>query len=767
MIKAFISHSSVQKEFVKELVEILGRDYCIVDCYNFESAYRTLDEIYKRIEQSTVFVLLISRESLASDWVEEEIQYVRKKLNKDKVDRFWPYIIDETLSIEDCPEWMKKDESFNLVKFKSPKILANDIERKFRKIIWSNDEQRKQLDTSLVGRNADIDKFEKLYLSALGMHLKAIVVSGRGGVGKDMFISKCMDKIGYSMETTPFLISMGNKEGIENFIIYLNLITHTYNETELEDILLSEIGTKSKTAASLVNEILKYRTVITIEDDMSCVQPNKKLAQWIVDIVEKSEMNNQLGIFIKSCISLNSFECSEHPSFGNIDLKPLDANDRRMLFYHLLRNYGLQGISEDDVNFFVEKLLHSPYQLVKAAEALSKNPVRIVKRDISTLTSWGDKQIKPMISHFFADEEKRQLLIILSKMDFVSYDVLESFFEDRIMEVMEIIDEMITYGIVTIFGPNEEFFRLDHYFSDYIKRCRLELPKHLEDLLNEILEKKITTSSDITENVSLYLYEKKCQIMAGKGDVKDYLIPSVVMTSVIEIYNKQNYEQVIKTCDTVLNDIHNYYPEQERELRYWLCLSLARTTNNRFYEEIKYFNKDVDYYFLRGFYHRNALEYNSAERYFAIALKKSPNLQRAKREMVTSLLAQKKYDKALKMAKENYENCPENSYQIHGYFRCLVRKANFDKDDIDMLSTLMESMKENLSDKHEELYAAMNIEYQDCVKHLAPSEMIKLIRDAELQFPKSINVERAAQPFRIRQALITKEEILPEDHSCS
>ena len=35
MIKAFISHSSEQKLFVKDLVETLGRDYCIVDCYNF------------------------------------------------------------------------------------------------------------------------------------------------------------------------------------------------------------------------------------------------------------------------------------------------------------------------------------------------------------------------------------------------------------------------------------------------------------------------------------------------------------------------------------------------------------------------------------------------------------------------------------------------------------------------------------------------------------------------------------------------------------
>ena len=141
MIKAFISHSSEQKQFVLDLVEILGRDYCIVDCYNFNSAYQTINEIYDKIDKSTVFVLLLSKASLS-------------------------------------PEWMKKDKCFNLKKFKSCKILAHDIEQKFRRIIWSKNPKRKQLETLMVGRNKDIDNFENIYQSARGMNLRALVISG-------------------------------------------------------------------------------------------------------------------------------------------------------------------------------------------------------------------------------------------------------------------------------------------------------------------------------------------------------------------------------------------------------------------------------------------------------------------------------------------------------------------------------------------------------------------------------------------------------------
>lgn len=763
MIKAFISHSSEQKDFVLNLVETLGRDYCIVDCYNFESAYQTLDEIYQKIEQATVFVLLLSKASLNSDWVKIEIRHALEILTPENLDRFWPFIIDENLSIEECPDWIKRQKCFNLKKFKSYKILAHDIEQKFRRIIWSKNPKRKQLETLMVGRNKDIDTFENIYQSARGMNLKALILSGRDGVGKDMFISKCMDKIGgYEAETRPYCINLGNKEGVENFIIQLNLITRTYDEIQLMNILSRSTTEKTNVAASLVNELLNTNTVLSINDEMSCVLPNRKLADWLIDLIEKSPMVNKLGLFIKSHKILDSFAEAEHPSIGHINLSPLDSKDRLKLFYSLLRIYNLTDISEEDAKWFIRKLLLSPSQLVKAVEALSYKPITLVKKDIDTLISWGDTQINPMIEHFFKDDDSRHLLIILSKLDIVSYEILESFFENRIIEAMEKMNEMIDFGIVSVFGPYEQFFRLDHYLSDYITRCHIKLPPDLECLLNEILEDKIT-SSDITEDVSVYLYDKKRQILSGKGKPEDFLIPSVVVTSVMEIYNNQNYRQVIQLCDMVLNDVHNYFPDQERELRYWLCLALARTTDKqRFYKEIEHFT-GTDYYFLKGFYHRNAMEYSLAEKCFNKALERSPNLQRAKREMVTALLAQNKFEQALELAKENYENSPENSYQIYGYFRCLIRKTPLKKGDIDMLKELMSAMENNLSDKQKELSASMNIEYKYFVLHENPTEMLKVINEALEQFPNSINIKRAAQPFKLHQSIISKEESFPED----
>ncbi len=616
----------------------------------------------------------------------------------------------------------------------------------------------------MIGRNADVDKFEDAYQSARGMNLRALVVSGRDGVGKDMFISKCMNKIGYDMETVPFSISLDTKDGIEDYIVQLNLILRTYDNVQLMDILSKSPEDKIKNAVMLTNDLLSRRTVLTIDDNLACVQPGRTLADWLVDMVESDEFCNKLAIFIKSRKAPNAFVDTDYPRFSHLHLEPLDAKDRKKLFYNLMRLYNLVNIEENEVSWFVNKLLLSPYQLVKAVEALSNNSLLIVKRDIEKLTSWGDKRIKPMVEMFFTDESKRNILVILSKMDFVSYDILESFYGDEVETIMSYIFEMMDYGIVSVFGPHEEFFRLDHYFSDYIKRCRIMLPTDWESSFNEILEQKISTSSDITEDASVYLYEKKRIIMSGRGNIDDFLIPSIVVNAVMDIYNQQDYKQVVKVCDKVLCDVHNYFQDQERELRYWLCLSLARIADERFYKEIKYFStKDVEYYFLRGFYHRNAMEYAQAEKYFNIALDKSPRLQRAKREKVTALLAQKKFDQALELAEENYKNSPENSYQVYGYFRCLVRKKPLTKEDTNTLHDLMCNMENNLSEKHEELYAAMNIEYQEFVNQRKPVDMMNIIRKAEDTYPSSINVKRAAHSFYVRQSILTKEELFPEE----
>lgn len=71
MVKAFLSHSSAQKAFVRKLAEEIGFDSCIIDEKTFESGNLILDEIITAIDKSGIFILLLSNEALNSDWVKK------------------------------------------------------------------------------------------------------------------------------------------------------------------------------------------------------------------------------------------------------------------------------------------------------------------------------------------------------------------------------------------------------------------------------------------------------------------------------------------------------------------------------------------------------------------------------------------------------------------------------------------------------------------------------------------------------------------------
>lgn len=759
MIKAFISHSSKQKEFATRLVNMIGRDYCIIDCYDFEPAYKSLNEIYRAIEKCTVFVLLISRESLSSEWVKKEIDAAIIKFNPSQLERFWPYIIDTSLSLEECPEWIRSKESFNLHKYPSPELLRLDIEQKFRRMIWRDNPDIKARETELIGRQEELGQFEQIRYSMNGQELRALIISGRPGVGKETFARQCLFKQGRSQEMEPCRISLDVKNGLEDFLIQINLIIAHFDDSQLKAVLSSSYQSKIDTAVILLNEIFDMRQVLFVDDNMACVLPDKSVPLWLTDIISHESLNKQLALFIKSRITPHSYVVSEFPRLAHIHLNPLNKADRKKLFYGLAQNYHLDGFHDKDADFFVDKLLESPSQIHEAVKAIKQYGVLNAKNDIDRLIEMGDLRAKPLIDHFKEKELSLNILIILSRFEFLDFDTLEEIFEGNEKELQYSISDMLVYGIVSTFGSSGEYIRLDHYFCDYIRRNHISLPKDLSRIVEEVIETRIIRAN-ITKDVSVYFYDLQQKIMKQQYSSESFLIPSIIIKAVIEAYNERNYPLVISICEKIRNDGHVFNEDVNRELLYWHCLSLCRSLKEDEGNADKFWTLvngigGADNDFLKGFYFRYDEHYPNAEKYFRRALDRAPSMDRAKRELVTVLMEQGKYDDALELARENYERDKgENTYHIYAYFRCLIRKSDLTPSERQLLYDLMQLVKGSYSDKKDELYAAMEISYASIIERKSPIDMLQMIDERMHQFSNSVNVARAANEYKKRQKLL-------------
>ena len=102
MIKCFLSHSSKDKErYVRIVADNLRSDATILDERTFEKGMMTIEEIQKALNETSLFIIFLSRHALESEWVQNELANARELLEQKQLDRIYPIIIDSELTYND------------------------------------------------------------------------------------------------------------------------------------------------------------------------------------------------------------------------------------------------------------------------------------------------------------------------------------------------------------------------------------------------------------------------------------------------------------------------------------------------------------------------------------------------------------------------------------------------------------------------------------------------------------------------------------------
>lgn len=181
MKKAFLSHSSAQKDFVCKVADLIGHDHLRFDMQCFEPGMELNKAIKENIDNADLFVIFFSKEALESAWVEDELRYVRPRI-KDKRMAFCPFIIDDRTKWSDVPEWVSDYLTETVI---NPFIVANIIKRRIRELVYESIPYLFQKEELFEGRGTDMEKMKTAYYEKEG--LRAVIVSGIKHVGRKKF----------------------------------------------------------------------------------------------------------------------------------------------------------------------------------------------------------------------------------------------------------------------------------------------------------------------------------------------------------------------------------------------------------------------------------------------------------------------------------------------------------------------------------------------------------------------------------------------------
>ena len=146
--KVFLSHSSENKEFVDSVYCQLP-SVAVYDKYSFHTGEEFVKIIRFFLEETGLFVLFASHESLSAPWVQYEIDQATLLKIKGKINQIICIIIDDS-EIADIPLYLQQCD---VCETKNPKDAAAAIQSSLNKINESS--------FVYFGRNSDANMVEK------------------------------------------------------------------------------------------------------------------------------------------------------------------------------------------------------------------------------------------------------------------------------------------------------------------------------------------------------------------------------------------------------------------------------------------------------------------------------------------------------------------------------------------------------------------------------------------------------------------------------
>lgn len=678
-IRVFISHCSEDKPYLHKLVDIIGKNGVAIDELTFGTGQLTRQEIITAIEQSGIFVLLISKICLQKDWVKEEIKIIKRLLDDKAIKKFNPYIIDESIdySYSEIAPWIRDD--YNLrIKYSNPAFLARKINSEIEKLIWNKYPKIARKSQVFLGRNNDMEELQRKYYEKDLKQRRAVVVSGiPNGIGRRRLLTELIKNIETNKDRSyePFSIALDKDSSIEDFIIQLNFLFHLHDNEKITQVTSSSKEIKLKCAIEFIRFMSDKQERLFIRDNGSCILNDGTLSTWFEDVILSADIDQTL-FYISSRYRFREYH--KYPQIVSLKIEPLSQESAIMLLKGFLEIDRI-SLTMEQAKSFISKTKGLPPLISKCADIISELGPDLAEKDDKGYSFSEDGLVKSLLSEFKSKRQHLQVLILLSELPFITYNTLKKATNGIIDDLDSVLSELYNNSVYETFGSNNQYYRMNWVFADYINRSRL---KHNEDLWGKLQEQTHDIIERIDfENAELGLFLQKIENEI-RGDTrrikKSHIIPSIAIKILNDEYRKQTTDgnrNVVDLCLILLDNDNSYYNEVIESIHYLLCAAYARMGNEKFFEykeRLNAFNKN----FLTGFYFRHKKRYSQAEKYFLTAISIYPDSSKAKNELAIAYQRQNRYNDALDLAIDCYNDNPSNSFYIVTYFKSLVRSDN-------------------------------------------------------------------------------------------
>lgn len=700
MIKCFLSHSSEDKKsYVRPVAEKLKTEIKVFDEETFEKGMSPLEEIISGLGESSLFVIFISNAALESKWVKNELNQAKELFDKDKLERIYPIIIDENIDYTDprIPQWMR--DSLNVQPILIPSIAARKINARLTEISWNYHPRLKEKREIFVGRNGLVSTIEERLDDFSMQTPSALFASGLTSIGRKSLLQYALRKASCVRDSFEFpVVSLSPYDGIEDFILKMNDLGLCRVEG-LHERLSGPYDDKIALAQDIVDRLVSEKERVLIEDRGALVGADGQVVDWFSPVLEAAKDEGYLVFIVASKYRLNPSVNRISPEFFTVAVGEMDRSERNGLLLRYSKFEKLE-LSKEDLSFFSDLLSGYPEQVLYAVHLVRDNGVHKAKRLSHTIQQYASDKAKVVLDGFKSDELALNLIHLLSKFEFISYDVLFEIADEQIY--FPVLEKLLAASVCERIGVSADYVRVNEAIRDYVSRNRFGIPTVFDAAVKAHVSGFIQRYKDDNPDISDYLFSAQETLRAGGDIPQDLIIPSVFIKTIKRLYDEdRNYQEASSLADRILLRENNLHSQTINHIRFIKCQCLARMRSSEFFEEVRKV-PEPDRSFLYGFYYRLSGDYTKAESSLNRVIANGRRDPRTIGELVLVYMQSDEYDLAFALAKENYRARKNNPINANNYFSCLIIRERTPENKQE-LEQIISSMELDASDRAQEM----------------------------------------------------------------
>lgn len=731
MIKCFLSHSSKDKaSYVRQVAEKLKTEIKVYDEETFEKGMSPIEEIISGLGESSLFVVFISESALNSTWVKDELSKAKILFDQEKLDRIYPIIIDENIDFTDqrIPQWMR--DNLNIQPILNPGIAARKINARLTEISWNYHPRLKEKKEIFVGRNSLVKTIEERLDDFSLITPSVLFASGLTSIGRKSLLQYSLRKSSCVRESFEFpVISLSQYDGIEDFILKINDLGLCKVE-KLRERLSGTYEEKINIAKEFVEKLVTEKERILIEDRGTIVGTDGEVVDWFYSAIEPAIAEEYLAFIVASKYRLQPSTNRVKPELFSVSVGELDINERNGLLVRYSKFENLD-LKREDLSFFSDLLSGYPEQVLYTVHLIRDSGVHKAKRVSHTIQQYASDKAKVVLDGFKNDQKALDLIHLLSKFEFISYDVLFEIADENVY--FPVLENLLASSVCERMGTSADYVRVNEAIRDYVSRNRFGIPTIFDEAVKTHVDSFIKRYSDDNADISDYLFSAQEALRAGGDIPQDLIIPSVFIKTIKKLYDEdRNYQEASTLADRILLREKNLHSKTINHIRFIKCQCLARIRSPEFFQEVRKV-PEPDRSFLYGFYYRLSGDYTKAEESLNKVIAKGRRDPRTLGELVLVYMQSDEYDLAYSIAKESYRARKNNPINANNYFSCLIIRERTTENRTE-LEQIISSLELDASDRAQEmLYSAkarMAAFYDSDEK-----KSMDIIEDAIIRFP--------------------------------